>query len=202
MEGKIIMATPIAPKQLTFEEYLIYDDGTDNRYELVDGELIMVPLPTPDHSDLIDLLRDTFREQIRRKGHPWLVKGDVGVYTGVNPQTRRDRSRTPDLCIPTESQWAELKANKKAAAVLKTPPLLVLEIVSQGSRTTDYQSKRSEYESAKVPEYWIVDLMQQKVTVLTLTDTGYQEQVFTNSDRLVSRTFPDLELTVERVLSV
>lgn len=29
------------PVKLTFEEYLAYDDGTDNRYELVDGELVM-----------------------------------------------------------------------------------------------------------------------------------------------------------------
>jgi Uma2 family endonuclease len=30
-------------KKLTFEEYLDYDDGTDNRYELVDGELVALP---------------------------------------------------------------------------------------------------------------------------------------------------------------
>jgi Uma2 family endonuclease len=196
------MATPTTPRQLTFEEYLVYDDGTDNRYELVDGELIMVPLPTPDHSDLIDLLRATFQKLILVKEHPWLVKGDVGVYTGVNPQTGKDRSRTPDLCIPTSSQWAQVKANKKAAAVLRTPPLLVVEIVSPSSRTTDYQSKRSEYESAKVSEYWIVDLIQQKVTVLTLVEGSYTEQVFTGGDRINSATFPDLELTVERVLGV
>jgi Uma2 family endonuclease len=196
------MATPIVPSQLSFEEYLVYDDGTDNRYELVDGELVMVPLPTPDHSDLIDLLRATFQKLILIKGHPWLVKGDVGVYTGVNPQTGKDRSRTPDLCVPTESQWAEVKANKKAAAVLRTPPLLVVEIVSPSSRTTDYQNKRSEYESAKVPEYWIVDLIGQKVTVLTLVEGAYLEQVFTNSSRIVSITFPELDLTVERILAV
>lgn len=28
------------PVKLSFEEYLIYDDGTDKRYELVDGELV------------------------------------------------------------------------------------------------------------------------------------------------------------------
>ena len=49
---------------LTFEEYLTYDDGTDNRYELVNGELVMVPLPTADHSDAVDLLFDTFKAEI------------------------------------------------------------------------------------------------------------------------------------------
>ena len=31
------------PVKLTFEQYLEYDDGTDNRYELCDGELVKVP---------------------------------------------------------------------------------------------------------------------------------------------------------------
>ena len=81
---------------LTFEEYLTYDDGTDNRYELVDGDLVMVPLPTADHSDVIDLLSDTFRAEISRQKYPWIVKRDVGVYTGINPVTGKERSRTPD----------------------------------------------------------------------------------------------------------
>lgn len=42
--------------KLTFEEYLTYNDGTDNRYELVDGELVIVPLLTGKHSDAIDYL--------------------------------------------------------------------------------------------------------------------------------------------------
>lgn len=55
------------PVKLTFEEYLAYDDGIAFRYELVDGELVMVPLPTADHSDVIDLLSDTFKAEIIRR---------------------------------------------------------------------------------------------------------------------------------------
>ena len=64
----MIRATTNRP--YSFEEYLAYDDGTGNLYELVDGKLVMVPLPIADHSDAIDLLRDTFREQIRSNEQP------------------------------------------------------------------------------------------------------------------------------------
>ena len=30
-------------QKLTFEEYLTYEDDTDNRYELIDGELVTLP---------------------------------------------------------------------------------------------------------------------------------------------------------------
>ncbi len=40
--------------RLTLEEYLAYDDGTDNRYELVDGKLVVMP-PETDRNNLISL---------------------------------------------------------------------------------------------------------------------------------------------------
>jgi Uma2 family endonuclease len=196
------MATPTTPRQLTFEEYLTYDDGTDNRYELVDGELVMVPLPTAEHGDTIDELLKIFRSYIESHHLPWKATDKAGVYTGKNPSTGKDRSRTPDICVLTQAQWASLKASSQSSAVLKTPPLLVVEIVSPSSRTTDYENKRTEYESIKIPEYWIVDLIQSKVTVLTLVNANYQDRVFGGSDRITSITFPELELTVEQVLGV
>jgi Uma2 family endonuclease len=39
-------------KILTFEEYLAYNDGTDRRYELVDGELVEMPPETPSNSNI------------------------------------------------------------------------------------------------------------------------------------------------------
>lgn len=50
------------PKIFTFEEYLAYDDGTDTRYELVDGELVEMPPESDDNNDvarrlLVDLLK-------------------------------------------------------------------------------------------------------------------------------------------------
>ena len=44
----------VATSRLTLDEYLAYDDGTDNRYELVDGKLIFMP-PETDQNNLIAL---------------------------------------------------------------------------------------------------------------------------------------------------
>lgn len=189
-------------KTLTFEEYITYDDGTDNRYELVDGELVMVPLPTADHSDVIDLLSKIFWAEIDKLGLDWIVKRDVGTYVGINPENGKERSRTPDLCVITQEQWNEVKANKKAAAVLKTPPLLVVEVVSPGSKRADYQEKESEYKNAGVREYWIIDLLKSKITVLSLVNGDYQKAEFTNNQLITSGIFPELSLSAKKVLSV
>ncbi len=47
--GNAMTTTPAVTKRLTFEEYLAYDDGTDKRYELVDGELIPMSLGSGQH---------------------------------------------------------------------------------------------------------------------------------------------------------
>lgn len=189
------------PVKLSFEEYLTYDDGTDNRYELVDGELVMVPLPTGEHSDAIDLLSDVFKAEISKQQQTWIVKRDVGVYVGINPNSGKDRSRTPDLCIVTTEQWAVVKAQKRKAAVMRTAPLLVVEIVSPSSKKTDYQAKEQEYRTIGIPEYWIVDLQQAKVIVLLLVDGCYESTEFKRTDPIVSRTFSQLNLTAEQVLT-
>ncbi len=190
------------PIKLSFQEYLNYDDGTDNRYELVDGELVMVPLPSADHVDVIDLLSKAFEAQISQQKSPWLVKREVGVYIGTNPATGRELSRNPDLIVATAAQWIALKALKKPSAVLQTPPLLVVEVVSPGSKKTDYESKESEYSNVGIPEYWIIDLKRARVSVRRRADSGcYEPQEFTGRQRIISPTFPELTLTVEQILA-
>jgi Uma2 family endonuclease len=53
----------------------------------------------------------------------------------------------------------------------------------------------------KIPESWIVDWDESKVSVLLLVKGGYQRSEFTESERIISQTFPELTLTAEEVLS-
>ena len=46
----------VTTNKLTFEEYLTYSDGTDTRYELVNGELVTRSIGTGQHGEIIDCL--------------------------------------------------------------------------------------------------------------------------------------------------
>ena len=87
------------------------------------------------------------------------------------------------------------------SAVSEIPPLLAVEVVSPESVNRDYRYKRSEYAALEIPEYWIVDPMESKVTVLLWEEGLYEETVFMGNQNIVSRTFPELSLTVEQVLA-
>lgn len=184
--------TSTALRRLTFEEYLTYDDGTDNRYELVNGELVLMPPPIGQRADILELVQLSFHAEIKRLQRPWVVRpGNVGVRTTEN------KSRLPDLVVITEEQR---RAIRSISAVLQSPPLLAVEIVSESNSATDYRYKRSEYAVREIPEYWIIDPLGSKVTVLLLVDGLYQETVFTGPQQIMSPTFLELPLTADQLL--
>jgi Uma2 family endonuclease len=83
------------------------------------------------------------------------------------------------------------------------PPELVLEVVIpdglKREPLLETRPKRSQYQSRNIPIYWIIDPQVQEILVLTLTPTGYKEQVYRGIDRLQ---FQDttLNVTAEEIL--
>ena len=189
-EAEVAMTT--TTPLLSFEDYVAYDDGTAARYELVDGELVEMPLPTFRHFLIAKCLEQALDAAIQQLGQPWLCFREAGVRTGIR------KSRLTDVCVVTLEQARELQGS---ALIFSTPPLLVAEVVSPDSVTRDYRYKRTEYAALGVPEYWIVDPLQAKVTVLQWQEGMYEETVFVDSQPLISPTFPGLELTVATILA-
>lgn len=178
-------------QKLTFEEYLTYDDGTDNRYELVNGDLILMNPPTGRHALIIRFLNNAFEAEINRLKLPWIPLQGIGVRTSIK------KSRLPDLCIVTREQ---IQPYLDTSIVIESPALLAIEIVSPESVSRDYRFKRSEYGAFGIPEYWIVDPVEQKVTVLLLVEGLYEQTEYKSDAQIISQTFPELVLTVEQVL--
>jgi Uma2 family endonuclease len=192
--------TPAVTKRLTFEEYLAYDDGTDKRYELVDGELILMSLGSGQHGGVTEFINVCFREEILRLKLDWTSKQMV---VGVrSPRAGRwDTSRIPDVVVLSLPQWRELRNREAVIELNEPPPLLVVEVVSESTKTVDYRAKRVEYNILNIPEYWIVDLLSNKVTVFTLIEELYEPAEFVGSEQIQSQIFPELKLTVEQVLT-
>jgi Uma2 family endonuclease len=79
----------------------------------------------------------------------------------------------------------------------------VVEVVSpeKEGMDRDYRYKRSEYAARGIDEYWIVDPVQQVVTVLILVSGLYEAREFSGGDRLSSPMFPELNLTASQILT-
>ena len=186
----------ISTALLNLEEYLFYDDGTENRYELVDGKLVVMPLKS-DRNNLIALfLLSEFLKliPIRLIRH----KDTEIVVTGS-----RTRVRMPDLLILTEELLAAIGGRRATITSDMPSPTLAVEVVSprKTNRDRDYRYKRSEYAARGIAEYWIVDPELSQVTVLSLIDGLYEEAIFEDDTPISSTIVEQLSLTAEQIFS-
>lgn len=190
----------IATEKLTFAEYLQYDDGTNTRYELVEGELIAMSVGTGRHGAIAEFMNDCFKAEVSRQGLPWTSK-DMRIGVRSPRGGRWDTSRIPDVTVLPLEQWQDLGNREAVIELDEAPPILVVEVVSPSTQTTDYRHKRSEYAVLGIQEYWVVDPVGERVTIFTLVSGFYDEAVFQGEEEIQSVIFPELQLTANQVLS-
>jgi Uma2 family endonuclease len=184
-------------KLLTFEEYLAYDDGTDIRYELVDGELVEMPTESTENNQIA---RGLFLELAKLVPFVLLAHKD----TEVEVSGRRVTCRVPDLLVHTEDSAAALLGASRAIVTRDMPPpALIIEVVSPGSinRTRDYRYKHTEYAARGIAEYWIIDPEERKITVCQWVDGQYEDRVFAGETQIESTVILGFQLTAEQIFA-
>ena len=130
--------------------------------ELVDGCLELLPMPTRTHQRLLRYLMGLLQSAVKPSS-----LGEV-LFAPCPIRLAPGHLREPDLFVAKLSESDEPPA---AADVL-----WVLEIVSPGqlNRDRDLIDKRRDYAQARIPEYWIVDPIEETVTVLSLDGQSYR----------------------------
>ncbi len=184
----------------SIEEYLSYDDGTDTRYELVNGALIELPTESPQNLLIAAFLLVQFAQMgisIYRLG----IKHQIAVSSA------EVTVREPDLTVHSEaSALAILQENQALLRRNMPAPLLVVEVVYPGQPGTenydrDYIDKRIEYAIRGIPEYWVIDPAREVVIVLKLEEQQYVEVgQFSKGGVVISPVFSGLQLTAEEIL--
>jgi Uma2 family endonuclease len=184
----------VASIKMSLEEYLNFDDPTDTRYELENGELIVMP----PESDLNQRIAMFLLIYFAQQGIP-SYRLRIGAEIVVN--SSQATTRLPDLMILSEELATALEGTKRSTIMIDMPPpLLVVEVVSPRQENRDYRYKRSEYAARGILEYWIVDPIQQKITLLEWVEGLYEETVYAGNIPINSPLLGTLELTAERLL--
>jgi Uma2 family endonuclease len=184
----------VAIQKMTLAEFLAYDDGTDNVYELENGELIDMP----SESDINQRIASFLFAFLLGLGVP-SYRLRIGIEVAVSGS--RVSVRVPDLLVLSEELATAMDGATRSIVLMDMPPpLLVVEVVSPNQEKRDYRYKRSEYVARGIAEYWIVDPILQRVTVLEWVEGLYEEQVFVGDTKIESSVLGSLDLTVDRVL--
>ncbi len=184
----------VATQKMTLEEFLAYDDGTENLYELENGELISMPSESEINRRIAMFLL-VYLSQLGIPAYRLTMKTEVAVSGS------RVSVRVPDLLLLSEELATELEGATRSIVMMDmAPPLLAVEVVSPKQEKRDYRYKRTEYAARGIAEYWIVDPIVQKVTILEWIEGLYEEKIYMGDDLLQSSLFENLDLTVDRLL--
>ena len=184
----------VAIQKMTLAEFLAYDDGTDKLYELENGELIDMSSESEINRRIAMFLLAHFF-QLGIPAYRLTMKTEVAV-SGA-----RVSVRVPDLLVLSEELATEMEGATRSIVLMDMPPpLLVVEVVSPNQEKRDYRYKRTEYAARGIAEYWIVDPILQRVTVLEWVEGLYEEKVFAGDNKIESAVLENLELSVDRVL--
>lgn len=148
--------------RFTYKDYLsLPDDG--KRYQVIEGEISMVPAPAPYHQDilwkLLVLLRIFVEE--RGLGRVYFAPCDVVL-------SEEDIVQPDIFFIAKEREHIITEKNIQGA------PDLVIEILSPFTAKLDKTAKLKLYERSGVKEYWLVDPDREEIEVLTLKRKSYK----------------------------
>ena len=143
----------VQTKKYTYQDYLdLPEDG--KRYEVINGELIMVAAPSTFHqSVLINLVNDLKNFLNREKvGKVFCAPIDVKLS---------DRNVVqPDIIFVSQNNSNIITENN-----VEGTPDLIIEILSPGTAYHDLIEKKEIYERFDVKEYWIVDPKKQRIEI-------------------------------------
>lgn len=202
MTNTLTKPNEVTSEIMSLEDFLNYDDGTDARYELEDGRLLYMPSESEINRRIACFLFVYFAQL----GIPF---SRLTMKTEVAVMGTRTTVRVPDLMVLTEELAQAMQGATRSIVMSDMPPpQLVVEVVSPGQKNEerDYRYKRSQYQARGIAEYWIIDPMQQQITLLNLVAGLYDEAVFTADAPLVSPLLSELNqpspLTVAQVLQV
>ncbi len=192
---------PSATRQrLTLAEYLTYEDGTGNRYEIVDGILVDMGTENALNLSIAFVLGMAFASL----GVPGYL---IGSKHRLSVSSSKVSARDPDLMVHSEDSYTAVSQKDESLLGYFDPlPVLVVEVVSPGEAGSpnydrDYVEKPKEYADRGIPKCWIIDPARAVVLVLTLQGKQYQENRFQGKTRIISNAFPSLNLTAETVLT-
>jgi Uma2 family endonuclease len=172
----------------TVEQYLLLSNQTNRLLEYTDGYIEVLPMPTKYHQAISKVLFLALLAVMRRIG------GDV-FYAPLRVEVRTGKFREPDLLLVLD------KDDPRAQDEYWTGADLVMEIVSPDKPKRDTEEKPLEYAQAGIPEYWIINPLNDTITVLVLDGEAYVEHgVFQRGDRAVSKLLDGFSLSVDEVL--
>lgn len=196
----------LASKPINIEQF-ITKYGDNERFELIDGELVEME-PTGAHEQVAAFISRKLNVEIDRQEQPYFIPHRCLVkLLGTETAFRPDIIILDQRFLVNEPLWQNEPVITQGETIK-----FIAEIVSTNWQN-DYARKLEDYALLGIKEYWIVDYLgiggreyignpkQPTITICTLKNDKYEKQLFQGNIQLISPTFTTLKLTANQVFN-
>ena len=152
-------------KKVSYEEFMEISEKSTLRMELINGEIHLMASPNVVHQEILGRLHLTYNAYFQgKKCRVFLAPFDVHFKKkGINE---------PDVMQPDILVACDLENNINEKIKYMGTPTLVIEILSESTRSKDMIDKLNTYMLSGVQEYWIIETRQQSILVYSFADRG------------------------------
>ena len=147
-------------KSFTYQDYCKLDESI--QYELIYGELIMIPAPSSEHQKALTRLGNILFNHVNQNNLGEIFYAPYDVILSDNLVVQ------PDILFISKGNENLIKERGFFGV-----PDLVVEIVSPSSLKRDLEVKRRIYESFGVKEYWIIFPSEKALEILSIQENIY-----------------------------
>jgi len=179
----------LAPLQglWTEQQYLRLTEQTNHLIEFTDGSIEVLPMPTSRHQTILLLLYERFKTAVQPIGGKVLV-------APLRLRLRPGKFRDPDILLLRSA------GDPRYQDAFWLGADLVVEVVSPDRPERDTEEKVRDYAEAGIPEYWIVNPLDETVTVLTLEEQAYAlHGIFHRGQRAISKLLDGFGIEVDEI---
>ena len=175
----------------TYEEYLKISEESENRYEYIDGEIYLLASPFYAHQKAVREILFAFTLWFRdKKCEPLNSPFDVTLFR----ENKNINVVQPDILIICDKENINQKGKYNGT------PTLVVEVLSESTRSKDHIKKLDLYMSTGVQEYWIVNTKSKELYIYTFKDFEIDEMLtFKSNERVQSVVFEGLGIELSHI---
>ena len=174
--------------KFTYRDYKSLPESETKRYELLEGELVMVPSANTYHQRISGNLEFMLRDFVEKNKLGEVLYAPLDVHLGEDVVQ-------PDILFISKERSKIITEEEIHGA-----PDLVIEIFSPTTAERDRTYKETLYARHKVREYWMVDPEEKTIQVMTLGKAGFESfGTHGKTDTLKSLIFPELTIKLSKV---
>lgn len=178
-------------RRVSYEEYLELVNSSDQRYELIDGEVYLLASPNFRHQEIVLEIYSHFRQHLAGKSCKALTAPlDIELFGWATKFSEDPNVVQPDVMIICDLE--KINKNGKYEGV----PALLVEVLSPSTKGRDLVIKLNLYMRSGIREYWVVDPDKNTITQYSFSEE--REPVFIDTFRqheiLQSTVFPEMTL--------